>query len=299
MKRFKTRFIFLTIVLITGLLLSVQTTASAYPNRSFCDVPKNHWAAPSIKMLANYSIISGGANGKFRPEDGLRRDELAKLMTSALGLPDSTSTTGEINFSDVNPGGWASQYINISTFQGLMEGFPEYAFRPASITTRAQVAKILVKANKYTMESATGARFKDVSDLHWGSAYIETAAKNKLIDGYPDGSFKPNNKITRAEAAVIIYRALLHRDVLMNSSTSQGIRYERFRRFTPFGPLHINVLKVEKSAPVSFKVALAQNRVTGLEKISSIAKRYGAIAAINGDFFSMLTGGCSLSLIHI
>jgi exopolysaccharide biosynthesis protein len=244
-------------------------------------------------MLANYSIINGGANGKFRPGDGLRRDELAKLMATSFGLPEPTSTVSEINFSDVNPDGWASQYISISTFEGLMEGFPEYAFRPASITTRAQVAKILVKLNKYAIATPVDQRFKDVSDLHWGSSYIETAARNRLIDGYPDGSFRPNNKITRAEAAAIIYRALLRRDVLMNSSTAKGIRYERFRRFTPFGPLHINLLKIEKNAPVTFKVALAQNKVTGLEKISSIARRNGAIAAINGDFFSMSTGGCS------
>jgi exopolysaccharide biosynthesis protein len=290
MRKIKALKFFLTIVLVTASLFIIQASASAYPNRSFRDVAKNHWAAPSIKMLANYSIINGGADGKFRPEQGLRRDELAKLLITAFGLPDATSTA---DFTDVGSGYWANQYISTSAFEGLMEGFPEYAFRPAGITTRAQVAKILVKANKYSIASSGGKNFSDVPDQHWGFSFIKAAANNHLISGYPDGTFRPNERITRAEAAVIIYRALLRRDVLMNSSTSQGVRYERLRRFTPFGPLHINILKIDKTAPISFKVALAQSRVTGLERISSMAKRHGAIAAINGDYFSMKTGGCS------
>ncbi|MBI4734358.1 MAG: S-layer homology domain-containing protein, partial [Rubrobacteridae bacterium] len=294
MKRFKAQKIIFTTVLIASFLFVIQSAANAYPNRSFKDIPKGYWAAPSIRMLANYSIVNGGANGKFRPDEGVRRDELAKLLITAFNLPDATET---VVFKDVDINNWASPYISTTAFEGLMEGFPEYAFRPASVTTRAQVAKILVALTKpkgfSVASSNSGKKFSDVPNEHWSSSYVSAAAGNQLINGYPDGTFRPNGKISRAEAALILYRALLHRDVLMNSSTSKGIRYERFRRFTPFGPLHINILKIEKNAPVSFKVALAQNKVTGLERISSMAKRNKAIAAINGDYFSMKTGGCS------
>ncbi|MHB9093561.1 MAG: S-layer homology domain-containing protein [Eubacteriales bacterium] len=96
-------------------------------------------------------------------------------------------------------------FINYLKGAGLITGFPDGTFRPASGLTRAEAAAVLVKAAKLKTGS-TQSGFKDVSPKYWAAASI-TAAKNaKLLSGYPGGTFRPEAKLTRAEGIALILK---------------------------------------------------------------------------------------------
>lgn len=279
------RVFFLAVV--TVLLLSISVSAHGAPNASFSDVPSGYWASKQIHSLANYNIVSGGADGRFRPSENLTRSELAKLLTLAYMLRKSTA----LNYSDFSSTHWACDVAAQAVAAGWMNGFPDNTFRPDKPATRAQVAKILVKANNYSAPAGAPVTFTDVSSGYWASADIQAAASYGIISGYPDGTFRPNAQITRAEAAALIYRALCNKDYLLESSTVGQITYERYRRFLAAGPVNINILKIPRAANTSF--GLGQDKLAAREILSSIARRKGALAAVNADYFSFKPGGPS------
>ena len=287
--------VFFAVALLATLVFSFTPAVSAAPGSHFSDVDRDYWAAKQILSLADHGIIRGGEDGRFRPSDGLRRGELAKLLSEAFQLKQAT---GSISFNDLSSDHWAASFITRTIGATWMNGFPDETFRPDDATTRAQVAKILVQAKGYSIASIGTNSFTDVASAHWGQPYIEAAAKNYMITGYPDGTFRPNAPITRAEAAALIYRSLVGKDFVTHTSTLNEITYERHRRFQNSGPFSIHVLKIPKYASAATNLGLSRDRFLGLERLSSLAKRKNAIAGINADFFSSdRTSGCSGLLV--
>ncbi len=94
---------------------------------------------------------------------------------------------------------------------GIVNGYEDGTFRPERDITRAEFSKIvclLLDKGPEIEESKGSTGFDDVKDSHWASGYINVAAENQLIKGYPDGTFKPTNNVTYAEAVTILVRAL-------------------------------------------------------------------------------------------
>ncbi|HEY3373606.1 MAG TPA: S-layer homology domain-containing protein [Candidatus Aquicultor sp.] len=282
--------VFITFLLFALFVFIASMPVLAAPHASFCDVNSSYWAHTPIYSLANYGVINGGADNRFRPTDGLTRCELAKLLTLGFVIQNEPVS---LSYADLSESHWARQFVAKTVSAGWMNGFPDKTFRPSNKATRAQVAKILVAAAGYPVEDNASQDFKDVGSGHWAYTYIATAAKNGLISGYPDGTFRPNAQLTRAEAATLIYRTLKNKDYLIDHAAVSGIRFERYRRFTSQGPLNINVLNIPKTSPTAFKLGLAHSIVASREALSSMAQRTGAIAGINADFFSFNPGGPS------
>jgi len=112
-----------------------------------------------------------------------------------------------INFADVPEGYWARQPIENTGTVGMVEGFPDGSFRPDRALTRAELATLMVRAKGIKVGTGPARKiFKDVSADFWGANYIEAAYREGLITGYPDGSFRPNNKINKAEGIAILVR---------------------------------------------------------------------------------------------
>ncbi|HZD60112.1 MAG TPA: S-layer homology domain-containing protein, partial [Anaerolineae bacterium] len=130
-------------VITAIVLLAGSLSAYAAPNKSFPDIPSDYWDTKQILSLANYDIVNGGLDGRFRPTDSLTRSELAKLLTTAFILKESTES---LTYTDLSTSHWAFDFICKTVAGGLMNGFPDNTFRPDAKTTRAQVAKILVQA---------------------------------------------------------------------------------------------------------------------------------------------------------
>ncbi len=102
-------------------------------------------------------------------------------------------------------GNWAAEHITALVEKGVLHGYPDNTFRPNKAITRAEFAKIMVKA--FTVPSASDQPFRDMNK-HWAAADVAALCKAQLIKGYEDGSFRPDRPITRAEVVAIIIRTL-------------------------------------------------------------------------------------------
>jgi hypothetical protein len=112
-----------------------------------------------------------------------------------------------INFADVPEGYWAKVPIENTGTVGLVEGYPDGTFKPERALTRAELSTLLVRAKGLKIPEGRAKQvFKDVKPDHWAAKYIEVAQKAGLVEGYPDRTFRPNNKINKAEGVTVLVR---------------------------------------------------------------------------------------------
>ncbi|MDU7243875.1 MAG: S-layer homology domain-containing protein [Clostridiales bacterium] len=142
------------------------------------------------------AYLTGYPDGSIRPNGFVTRAESAKIIASLKGL--DLSAGGQPAFKDL-ASSWYTPYINAVVNQGLMRGYMDGTFKPNAPITRAEFAQMIMPLDK-----ATEARspFTDVKG-HWAEKAINQAYGNGRIKGYPDGTFRPDGQITRAEAVTI------------------------------------------------------------------------------------------------
>ena len=188
-------------------------------NAAFIDVPVNHWAYSNIAALVKKGVISGYPDGSFKPDGLVTRSEFAKMMTLALGMPQVSNPVQ--SFADVNAGDW--EFIAVETAKKYLTGYKQgdsYYFKGGEPAVREDMAVALVKAlgletelpdpvNAGYADEYLRKIFGDVDDISPNlRSYVMVAYDFKLINGYPDSSFKPQNSITRAEAASLLTKVL-------------------------------------------------------------------------------------------
>ncbi len=178
------------------------------------DVTKNYaikYVNGTLTMLEvlnkedHFNYIIGTPEGLSLPTANVTRAEVAtiffRLMTDdARAKFDSLDN----NFSDVAKGKWYNRAISTLAKAGIIKGDPAGTYRPDDPITRAEMAAIIARFGDF---KEGGKTFNDISG-HWAQKYIELAASNGWINGNPDGTFKPNNNITRAETVAMINRVL-------------------------------------------------------------------------------------------
>lgn len=156
------------------------------------------WASNYIYVCANSGIINGFADGTYQINKSLTRSQAAKMISEAFAL-DNGST--EVNLSDIS-GHWAEEYLRLCDSNGVINGYADGTMRPDQTITRAEFAKMIVEVSQMTAGGGnTG--FSDISG-HWAARYIEIAASNGIIGGYVDNTFRPDQPLSRGEAAKII-----------------------------------------------------------------------------------------------
>jgi hypothetical protein len=111
-----------------------------------------------------------------------------------------------VKFADVPENHWALTPIEQLATTGLIEGYPNGTFQPERALSRAELATLLVKSKGIEPPAITEKAFKDVPPSHWAARYVKGALTMGLVKGYPDKTFKPNNKITRTEGVVVLTR---------------------------------------------------------------------------------------------
>lgn len=186
-----------------------QPTFASDVTGDFVDLSEDHWAFSSIEMLKDMQVLDGYADGTFRPDDYITREAFATVLSKAFSLQMKGSTLP--SFSDVPPNRWS--YDEIEAAKDYLTGYYPYGgkpfFQPEIYTTREDVTVALCRALNISPESVEKTTFIDDQDISPNLvAYIESARNNRLIGGYPDGSFKPQAPITRAEIASLIHKAL-------------------------------------------------------------------------------------------
>ena len=158
----------------------------------------------------HYAYIIGydveGGPSVVRPENNITRAEVATIFFRML-TDDSRAEfwTKTNSFSDVSSEDWFNNAISTTANAGIVNGYDTGDFKPNAPITRAEFAAI---AARFSSRDYTGANmFNDISG-HWAAESINKAAQVGWITGYEDGSFRPNQYITRAEAMTLINRVL-------------------------------------------------------------------------------------------
>lgn len=163
-----------------------------------------HWAEKEIMFLAENSWISGYSDGTYKPNNPITRAQAAKIISNFLGL---TPTNEKISFSDVDQNHWAFDVVNLVAQHKIMNGLGDGRFAPTANITRAQMAQILYNAGFYSQSvNNQNHSFNDVDNNHWAYVAIETMKQEGILNGYADGRFGPNDSVSRAQIAAIIYR---------------------------------------------------------------------------------------------
>ena len=178
----------------------------------------------------HYAYIVGYPDSTVRPQDGITRAEVAtiffRLLTDETRNANSTKTN---SYSDVAAGAWYNHAVSTLSAMGIVKGDSQGKFNPNAPITRAEFAAIAARFDDKA--NTTAVDFSDIAS-HWAKDEISAAANNGWINGYTDGTFRPNNKITRAEAMTLVNRVLkrlpetaedLHNDMIKwsdNSDTS-------------------------------------------------------------------------------
>ena len=170
-------------------------------------VTKN--AVEEVKAIA---YIKGYPDGTFKPQANVTRAEAAQMFATLLNGGTNFGTSGATKFSDASDD-WYSKAVNYVVGKGLISGYPNGTFKPNDSITRAEFAQMI--SGYIKNEKAGSSDFEDVKD-HWAKDAIDKLYGNKNVTGYPDGSFKPNAKITRAEAVTIL-NSVFNRNTNKNS----------------------------------------------------------------------------------
>ena len=204
-------------------LTGAQTTLGESPNVASDAVIKN---AKGEDVTANYEItyvdgllkgiellekeihfnyVIGYTDGTIRPGNNISRAEVAtiffRLLTDEAREQYNKTTT---SYSDIKDGAWCCRAVATLTNAGVINGYTDGTFRPNAPITRAELATIIARFAKLDVNTKT---FSDITG-HWAQKNIELAVGNGWINGYDDGTFRPNNNITRAETFAMINRVL-------------------------------------------------------------------------------------------
>ena len=172
------------------------------------NVPKSIIAAACLNTKDHYSYLIGYSDGTVRPNGRITRAEVATIFFRLL-TDDARQRnwSSENNFSDVSADKWYNNAVSTLCHMGVLGGYSDGTFRPNAPITRAEFAKIAVSFAQAN-GSAVYSYFTDVKTTDWFAPYVTAAKDSSLIEGYSDGSFKPENRITRAEACTIVNRVL-------------------------------------------------------------------------------------------
>jgi hypothetical protein len=172
----------------------------------FPDV-EGHWSQPMVSDLMGKGILTGYADGTFRPESLLTRAEFAKIVSLTFSFESKRSDSPL--FSDIEKEFWALPFIERLWKAQIIEGFPDNTFRAQEPIKRAELAAMLTRVINWPLvASSFPPTFTDLDSRHWGFQYIETGAWQGAWDGYPNGSFQPDRYASRAEVAALIARLL-------------------------------------------------------------------------------------------
>lgn len=178
-------------------VLSTATTQT-----TFRDVTPSHWAWEYLQKLQEKGVMTGYPDNTLRPNDNVTRAELLKMVLTANKTP--TENRPAAFFRDTKLTDWYAPFLNTGVALGILSGYNDSTFRPNNSVTRAEALKIVLEANKVQPQNAPGLQYRDVATTDWFAPYVNTAYQTGLVKGYADGTFKPYQPITRAEAAKII-----------------------------------------------------------------------------------------------
>lgn len=162
-----------------------------------------HWAKDYIEKLVAAGVLSGYPDSTFQPDKTISRAEFACIISRAFQLPAGNSTPGFKDWSDISQ--WAQAGIAAAAQAGIINGYEDGSFRPDQPVSRSEMVVMIMKARHKEAAANGPASFSDNAQIPaWAQTYVQEAVKCGIISGKGQNQFKPHDKTTRAEAAVIL-----------------------------------------------------------------------------------------------
>jgi hypothetical protein len=183
----------------------VTVTANWRPDGGGTNPP-----APEKPFISDHvAYIIGYPEGDVRPNKNITRAEIATIFFRLLTDDTRSSFYTQYNpFSDVSVGSWYNNAVSTISNMGIVKGYPDGTFNPGSAITRGELAAIAARfAKVMDMKQGGSTSFSDISG-NWAQDDIRYAAAIGWVNGYPDGTFKPDRPITRAEVMTLVNRML-------------------------------------------------------------------------------------------
>jgi hypothetical protein len=186
-------------------IMEYQPVQSIEEKYSFSDMADYAWANEAVAQLAARGIISGVGDNMFAPSRMITREEFAKLISLAFEIKDE----GNVTFIDVPSDRWSCSAISALANAGIISGVGNNMFAPDAWITRQDMAVMIDRALAKKGVSVESQKKEDFTDMDDVSDYAKDSVaglyKSGFVAGMGDGSFKPMNNLTRAEAAQIVY----------------------------------------------------------------------------------------------
>lgn len=187
-----------------------STFATAYVRKTFGDLASVPWAQQAINAMAARDVIQGAAEDSFAPAASIKRGDFVALLVRALELKGSVEGTAAA-FSDVLPTDYSYRELAVAKELGIAAGYEDGAFRPDSMISRqdmiALAARALVAAGKPASAGGRLDAYSDAADIAgYAADSAAILAGSGIINGKDGGKLAPMDPLTRAEAAVILYR---------------------------------------------------------------------------------------------
>ncbi|NBI30607.1 S8 family peptidase [Chengkuizengella marina] len=184
-------------------MYSLQVTEKSI-DTIFSDI-ETHWAKEEIKELWDLGIVNG-VDGRFLPNENITRAEAITMVVRAMELDGVGPTSSP--FKDLSNQYWAYKPILLASEAGLINGYTDGTFAPNNNLSRVEAAKIIANAlGKEGVEGDTP--FNDIPEGYWAAEILTQLKLDGIINGYNDGTFRPDNQTSRAEFATLIYNLLL------------------------------------------------------------------------------------------
>ena len=199
---FKKNYLPVLIVLLI-LMTFFSVTASA---ESPSDIT-GHWAKEEILNWQSKGLMTGYADGSFKPDNPVTRAEFMTLVNRAFGF----KAKAQISFSDVLNEAWYHDEIAKAVAAGYIKGYEDGSIKPDNRISRQEAAVVLVRLLKLkaVTKGSEISKFKDVERIHvWAKSAINTVVSGKYMSGYPDETYRPANPITRAETVKVLSKSI-------------------------------------------------------------------------------------------
>ncbi len=193
----------------------VSSTTDDFPELTFSDLPRDHWAYDYVKMMSGLGIIAGYPDNTFRPDDTFSRAAFAKLMSLSYGLDAYTGNA--IVYRDVLPGDWYYPYVmaaeRVEAINYYNEPDGSRTYRPNIPSEREDVAVALVTLLDLNPQDADLSLIAGYNDLNKISRdmrkYVALAYEYDIMKGDANGNFMPHEPLTRAQACTVFARVLM------------------------------------------------------------------------------------------
>jgi len=165
----------------------------------------NHWAEESIQEWFDNGQLSGYEDGSFKPDQTITRAEFMTMVNKAFEF----TAKNDIRFKDVEASDWYYQEVQKAVAEGYIIGYEDNTARPGNKISRQEAALIISRIKELTESPSSAKTFNDYSTIaSWSVGGVGAVAKEKIMIGYEDDTFRPDRFISRAEALVTIDRSL-------------------------------------------------------------------------------------------